>query len=69
MPAALKFKPRAEQVRVIFGEGAHLSGMDHVRQQPGKVYAVIGPFEDHCDKGELQDMLTTVLRGYNTVER
>lgn len=62
----LKFKPRDRQVRLVFGDGEHLTGMDHVTKHPGKVFAVIGPFDQHTDKPELQDMLETVCRGYNT---
>ena len=62
---ALKFKPKDRQVRMIFGEGEHLSGMDHVKENPGKVFAVIGPFDKHTDKQDLQDVLKTVCRGYN----
>jgi hypothetical protein len=59
------FKPKDRQVRLIYGDGEHLSGMDHVKNNPGKVFAVIGPFDQHTDKPELQDMLQTVCRGYN----
>lgn len=62
----LKFKPKRQQVRLIFGDGEHLSGVDSVTTNPGKVFAVIGPFDGHMDKMDLQDMLETVCRGYNT---
>lgn len=62
---SLKFKPYDKRVRLIFGDGEHLSGMDHVTHNPGKVFAVIGPFDNHTDKADLQDMLETLLRGYN----
>ena len=65
MSAALKFKPKDQQVRIIYGDGEHLSGMDHVKSNPGKVFAVIGPFDGHTDKTALQDMLETLLRGFN----
>jgi hypothetical protein len=68
MGAALKFKRREDRVRIIYGDGEHLSGMDHVRENPGKVFAVIGPFDGHTDKPELQDMLQTLLRGFNLDE-
>lgn len=64
---ALKFRPKADQVRLIFGDGEHLSGVDSVKGNPGKVFAVIGPFDGHTDKADLQDMLETVCRGFNTV--
>jgi hypothetical protein len=69
MAAALKFKPRARQVRIIFGDGEHLSGMDHVTKNHGKVFAVIGPFDNHTDKADLQDMLEAVCRGFNVEPR
>lgn len=61
----LRWKPYAKRVRMIFGDAEHLSGMDHVKNNPGKVFAVIGPFDEHTDKPDLQEMLETVLRGYN----
>jgi hypothetical protein len=64
---ALTFKPKNEQVRLIFGDAEYLSGMDHVTKNPGKVFAVIGPFDAHTDKPELQDILQIVCRGFNTV--
>lgn len=65
MGKALRFKPPKKRVRVIYGDGEYLSGMDHVRSNPNKVFAVIGPFDDHSDKPKLQDMLEVLLRGYN----
>lgn len=65
MGSALKWKPKVRQVRMIFGDGEYLSGCDSVRSNPGKVFAVIGPFDGHTDKQDLQDALTTLLRGYN----
>ena len=69
MSAGLKFKPKSELVRIIYGEGKYLSGTDHAKENPDKVFAVIGPFETHTDKSDLQDALMFVLRGYNTEER
>jgi hypothetical protein len=66
--AALKWKPKAKQVRCIFGEGEHLNGVDSVTKNPGKVFAVIGPFDGHTDKPDLQDALEVLLRGYNLAE-
>lgn len=63
--AALKFKPKSQQVRLVFGDGRYLSGMDHVSKNPRKIFAVIGPFEHHTDKPELQDVLEVLCRGYN----
>lgn len=61
----LKFKPRARQVRLIYSDGEALSGVDSVTENPGKVFAVIGPFDNHTDKPELQDMLDIICRGFN----
>lgn len=67
MADALKWKARARQTRLIFSDDP--GGVDVVSKNPGKVFAVIGPFDDHADKGDLQDMLETILRGYNLVPR
>lgn len=64
---ALKYKK--QQVRIIYGDGFALHRMDHAQANPNKVFAVIGPFEGHTDKTDLQDMLETLLRGYNTEPR
>lgn len=64
---ALKFRQKSEQVRMIFADGEHLSTVDSVQSNPGKVFAVIGPFEGHMDKADLQKMLQTLCRGYNVV--
>lgn len=61
----LRYKPKDRQVRLIFGDGEYLSRLDHVREAPGKVFAVIGPFDAHMDKQELQHALEMVCRGYN----
>lgn len=65
MASGLTFKPHNKQVRIIYGDGEHLSGVDSVTKNPGKVFAVIGPFDGHTDKQDLQDALELVLRGYN----
>lgn len=62
---ALQFKREDKQVRLIFTDGPGRVMPEHA----GKVFAVIGPFDDHADKPELQDMLTTLLRGYNVEPR
>jgi hypothetical protein len=51
------------RVRVIYSDDP--GGVDVVTKNPGKVFAVIGPFDEHTDKADLQDMLETLLRGYN----
>jgi hypothetical protein len=65
----LKFKPQRQQVRLIYGDGEYLSGMDHVVNNPGKVFAVIGPFDGHTDKQDLMDALEMVCRGHNTEDQ
>lgn len=52
-------------VRMIYGEGAYLSGLDVVRTAQDKIFAVIGPFDAHQDKIGLQRALEAVLRTYN----
>lgn len=63
MASALKFKPKDRCVRVIYSDDP--GGVDSVKQNHGKVFAVIGPFDSHTDKQDLMDMLETVVRGYN----
>ena len=69
MSDGLKWKPPAQRVRIIYGDGEHLSGMDHVKNNQGKVFAVIGPFDTHTDKPLLQDAMELTLRGYNLEPR
>jgi hypothetical protein len=61
---ALKFKPKSEQVRMIVTDGPGGAMPEH----GGKVFALIGPFDSFTDKQDLQDMLTTLLRGYNLAD-
>lgn len=61
--AALKWKPKGQQVRIIYSDGP--GSADVVTKNPNKVFAVIGPFDSHTDKPLLQDALELVLRGYN----
>lgn len=61
MVSALRFKPKDEQVRLILTDGPGGVMPEH----KGKVFAVIGPFENFTDKPELQNALMTLLRGYN----
>lgn len=61
MGAALKFRPKDKRVRLIFSDGPGRVMPEHA----GKVFAVIGPFDQFTDKTDLQDMLTTLVRGYN----
>lgn len=61
---ALKFKERL--TRVIYSDDP--GGVDSVRRNPGKVFAVIGPFDSHTDKQELMDALELLVRGHNLEE-
>ena len=58
---------QATQLRIIYGDGEHLNGVDSVRRNPGKVFAVIGPFDNHMDKDKqvLMDALEDVCRRFN----
>lgn len=57
----LKFKPKDQQVRIIYTANPGAAMPEH----KGKVFALIGPFDDHQDKDDLQGMLAALLRGYN----
>lgn len=59
--AALKFKPKNKQVRLIFTDGPDRVMPEH----EGKVFAVIGPFDTFTDKAELRDALEMLARGFN----
>lgn len=64
MKSALKFKSKNKQTRLIMSD-------DPGRVMPeykGKVFCVIGPFEDFTDKTDLQDALVMLIRGYNLEE-
>jgi hypothetical protein len=64
---ALKFRPECEQVRLLYCEGEHLNRASAVTDNPGKVFAIVGPFDGHLDKMDLQRMLEAVCRGFNVV--
>ena len=55
----------AMSVRLIFADGEYLSTLTHVRKSPKKVFAVIGPFEGHIDKQDLQEALEKACRKFN----
>lgn len=62
--SALRFKPKDQQVRLIFSDGP-----DRVMPEyAGKVFAVIGPFETFTDKQELMNALEHLVRGWNVEE-
>lgn len=56
-----RFKPKEQLVRMIMTDGPGRCMPEH----EGKVFCVIGPFEDYADKADLQRMLQIMLRGYN----
>jgi hypothetical protein len=58
---SLQFKEKAKRVRLVFSDGPGQVMPEHA----GKVFAVIGPFDDFSDKADLRDMLEVLLRGYN----
>lgn len=61
----MKFKPKGKRVRLIFTSerpGCMASEPD------GKTYAVIGPLDGFSSQTDLQDMLTTLVRGWNLEE-
>ena len=60
---ALTYKPKDQQVRMILSDDPKSCPI--VTEHPGKVYAVIGPFDGFSDKMELQHMIETMLRGWN----
>lgn len=62
---ALKFKPKDKRVRLVFTSDrpACMTG-----EPDGKVYAVIGPLAGFTAQTDLQDMLTTLVRGWNLEE-
>ena len=63
---ALRWKPKERQVRIIYSDGP--GRVDSVEKNPGKVFAVIGPFDNHTDRPELMDALDLLVRGYNLEE-
>ena len=62
---ALRFK-RTDLTRVIYSDSP--GGVDSVTKNPGKVFAVIGPFDSHTDKQDLMNALELVVRGHNLEE-
>lgn len=51
-------------MRLIYADGKNLTETDHVRKAPDKVFAVIGPFENHQDKRDLQELLFHAVRNW-----
>lgn len=58
-----KFKKPEKCFRIIYSDDP--GGVDSVKKNPGKVFAVIGPFENHTANQDLMDALQIFLRGYN----
>lgn len=55
--------PSKRNVRVVYtGEP---SRADNVRHNPGRVFCVVGPFENFSDKPELRDAIEMLVRGFN----
>lgn len=61
----LKFKPKDQQIRMVYTDGPEGAMPEH----RGKVFAVIGPFENFSDKPDLQDKLKKLLRSYNVARK
>lgn len=55
-------KPKYQSVRMVVTDAPERAMPEH----RGKVFAVIGPFDSFSHKVELQWMLETILRGWNT---
>lgn len=59
----MKFRPKEDQARLVMtSEDQACMGSAAGK---GKVFCVIGPFDDFTDKQDLQDRLISLLRGYN----
>ena len=65
---ALKFKSKKDRVRLIFTDGVERT-IESNNDLNGKVVAIIGPFDNFTDKQNLQNMLITLCRGYNLMEK
>lgn len=64
--AAPRWKPKEKQVRVIYSDAP--GRVDSVEKNPGKVFAVIGPFDNHMTPPELMSALEFLVRGFNLEE-
>lgn len=56
-------------VRLAYGDGESLSSCAPIEENPNKIFAVIGPFDGHTDKLELQNALRMLIRGFNVTEK
>lgn len=61
----LRFKPKGKRVRLIFTSDKPGCMMG---EPDDKVYAVIGPLDGFTAQTDLQDMLATLVRGWNLEE-
>jgi len=50
-------------VRVIYSSDP--GSVDSVKQNPDKIFLVVGPFESHCSDPKLQDAIELIVRGHN----
>jgi hypothetical protein len=57
----MEWKPENEQVRCVYSDDPGAAMPEH----KGKVFAVIGPFDDFADKKALREALKMLLRGWN----
>lgn len=58
-----KIVQRPDAVRMVFADSPERT--DLFRENKGKVFCMIGPFENHLDKPDLERALTMVCRGFN----
>lgn len=58
---ALQFKPKERQRRLIYTDDPGRTMPEH----KGKVFAVIGPFDNFGSEPALMDALELLVRGYN----
>lgn len=52
-----------DNIRVIYSDDP--GGVDSVKKNPGKVFAVVGPFDGHADRESLRNAIEMVVRGHN----
>jgi hypothetical protein len=59
--AKVAWQERSKMVRLVFGHDPK----QFMNAYPGKVFAVIGPFENHHDKADLREALRKALMEHN----
>jgi hypothetical protein len=62
----MKVRPKAEQVRIAYSTEPARTSV--ATDSDGKVFALIGPFDSHLDKPELQAAIEMLLRGWNYIK-